>query len=285
MSTNHEIFSRKFANLNRNHGLFLFLFAIFASTIGLVLDFPIALYGLISGLIFFIVSLIYFSKYVTWSLGAKGEEIVIEELNKLGKDFRILSDVRLPNMKGNIDHIVIGENGIFVIETKHHKGDIKYENGVWMQEKISFKGKSYLRDFGNPVRQVNKNAVKLREFISEQKIFSEKFKPWINTIVVFTNPKVKLQIGKTPTDVIRVEDLCKAIRDKKTKIKLRKNEIDKLSDVLKLKSTIPERKISSFEDINESYWLKSYLRYIKFGSIFGLFYAISVTLIVQKLTL
>ncbi len=272
-----EIFSRKFANLNMNRGLFLLLFAIFSLVIGLISDFPIALYGLFSGLIFFIISLVYFSKYLTWNLGAKGEEIVIEELKKLGEDYRILNDVRLPNLDGNIDHVVIGENGIFVVETKHHKGYIKYENGAWTQEKLGFKGKSYLGDFGDPIKQVGRNAVRLREFISEQKIFSENFIPWINTIIVFTNPKVKLQTEKVPTDIIRIGDLCKAIRTKETKIKLRKDEIDKVFDILKSKTTTSKRGISSFEDISESYWLKNYLRYIIFGSIWGVFYSIGIT--------
>lgn len=257
------------------------MFAIFSSAIGLISDFPTALYGLFSGLILLIISLVYFRKYLTWNLGAKGEETVIDELKKLGKNFHIVHDVRLPNIKGNIDHIVIGENGIFVIETKHHRGDIKYENGMWTQEKISLKGKSYLGDFTDPIKQANRNAVKLRQFISEQEIFSEKFRPWINTIIVFTNSEVNLQIEKAPTDIIRVGDLCRTIQNKKTKIKLSKNEVDELFDILQ-KIVISERKTSSFEGVGESYWLKNYLSYARFGFIWGIFYAIIVTLVAQQ---
>lgn len=280
----HEIFSRRFATYNRNHGLFLFLVAIFSSIFGLISDFPIALYGLLGGLIFFIISLIYFSKFFTWNLGAKGEEIVIGELKKLSKDYIVLNDVRLPNIEGNIDHVVIGENGIFVIETKHHKGSIKYEDGIWTREKISLKGKSYLGDFNNPIKQVNRNAIKLREFIAEQKIFSEKFRPWINTVIVFTNPKVDLQIqGEIPTDAVKISKLCEAIRNKKTKIKIRKNEIDKLYEIMKTQLVATEDNLSVFKDISESSWFKNYLKYMKFGIIWGVFYAVVVTLIAQQL--
>lgn len=278
----HEIFSRRFAIYNRNRGLFLFIFAIFSSIFGLISDFPIALYGLLAGLIFFIISLIYFSKFFTWNLGAKGEELVIEELKKLGKNYQIVNDVKLPNIVGNIDHIVIGENGIFVIETKHHKGNIKYEEGIWSQEKISLKGKTYLGNFGDPIKQANRNAVKLREFVFEQKIFSEKFRPWINTIVVFTNPKINLQIiEEMPTDIVKVNRLCEAIKNKKTKIKLSKKEIDKLfENIIQLVTT--DNKPSVFKDIDKSGWFNNYLKYMKFGLIFGIFYAIIVTLIAQQ---
>ncbi|MFZ3077408.1 MAG: nuclease-related domain-containing protein [Candidatus Aenigmatarchaeota archaeon] len=278
MSNNHELFSRTFSNLNRNRGLFLFLFAILTAFFGLISDYPIALYGLFSGLIFFFISLVYFSKYITWNLGAKGEEAVIDELKKLDKDFFVLNDVRLPNTEGNIDHIVIGKNGIFVIETKNHKGNIKYENGKWTQEKMNLKGGYYVSDLKNPIKQADRNAVRLKEFISEKNIFSEKFKPWINTIVVFTNPDANLQIEKTQSDIVKIGDLCKVIENKKNRIRLEKNEIDKILNILE-SNLSSERKISSFEDVGESGWFKNYLKYIKFGFFWGIFYAISVTIV------
>jgi len=85
----YEIFSREFANLNKNRGLFLFFLGIFISIISPDLRF------LLSGVILIFMSLIYLSKYFTWNLGAKGEEIVIEELKKLSTDYRIINDVRL----------------------------------------------------------------------------------------------------------------------------------------------------------------------------------------------
>lgn len=278
MST-HEIFSRKFAVYNRNVGLFLFLFAIISISSTLFADFIFALYGLFAGLIFFIVSLLYFSKFFTWNLGAKGEEIVIEELEKLSTSYRILNDVRLSDFGGNIDHIVMGENGVFLIETKHHKGDIKYRNGVWTQEKISRKGNVYFGNLSDPIKQANRNAVKLREVISKQRIFSEKFTPWIHTIVVFTNPNVNLNIENTSTDVIIVEDLCRTIQNKKTRINLRKNEIEQLSIALKTQSVTSDEKSSVLKNISESNWLKSYVTYMKFGVLWGIFYTICVTLI------
>src|SRR3989338_10708487 len=55
----------------------------------------------------------------TWNQGAEGKQLVTNILEQLGPDYAVLHDVTLPRERGNIDHIVIGENGILVIETKN----------------------------------------------------------------------------------------------------------------------------------------------------------------------
>jgi hypothetical protein len=271
------------ANYTRNRGLLFIFFSIFSLIIGLISNFPFAIYWLFSSIMFLISSLVYFSKFLLWNLGAKGEEIVIEELRKLGDRFRILNDIKLPNKGGNIDHIVIGENGIFVIETKHHKGSIKFKNGVWTQEKKSLKGTTYLTIFGDPIKQVRKNAVNIKEFISEQKIFSKNFKPWIDAIVVFTNPHVNLEVDKESTNatVVRIENLCGVIKNKVTTVKFNKAEIDQVFDSLKSQIGV-SRSFKYTADVGESSWFKNYLKYIKFGLFWGILYAITATMIAQE---
>jgi hypothetical protein len=59
------------------------------------------------------------SKRVRWSRGARGEKIVAKKLEKLPKKYTTISDVEIPNMGGDIDHVVVGPTGIYVIETKN----------------------------------------------------------------------------------------------------------------------------------------------------------------------
>lgn len=63
---------------------------------------------------------------------------VIKELKKLDKNkYYVMNDITLPTEEGTtqIDHIVFSENGIFVIETKGHKGWIfgKENDRNWTQ--------------------------------------------------------------------------------------------------------------------------------------------------------
>ncbi|MGI9952489.1 nuclease-related domain-containing protein [Moorellaceae bacterium AZ2] len=54
--------------------------------------------------------------------GAGAEEKVSEILGELSKEYAISNDFPCP--MGNIDHIVVGPTGVFVIETKNHSGEI-----------------------------------------------------------------------------------------------------------------------------------------------------------------
>ena len=60
-----------------------------------------------AGLIFY-----GYNKGKSWNKGIKGESIVAEYLNQLPKDYYIFNDVKFPGSYGNLDHVVIGPNGI-----------------------------------------------------------------------------------------------------------------------------------------------------------------------------
>lgn len=61
-----------------------------------------------------------------WATGADGEERTAAALEPLVADgFRILHDRRIPGSRANIDHIVIGPPGVFVIETKSFSGKLE----------------------------------------------------------------------------------------------------------------------------------------------------------------
>src|SRR5207247_8987829 len=54
--------------------------------------------------------------------GLEGEQNVASELSYLNDEFLLLNDVMLPGGRGNIDHILIGPTGVFVLETKNFSG-------------------------------------------------------------------------------------------------------------------------------------------------------------------
>ena len=56
--------------------------------------------------------------------GAEGERLTGRTLEKL-PGYVILHDRKIPGSKANIDHVAIGPAGVFVIETKNYKGEVK----------------------------------------------------------------------------------------------------------------------------------------------------------------
>lgn len=59
-----------------------------------------------------------------WWRGAEGETKVHAELQRLSSDFIVFHDYHFSNADGherwNLDHIVVGPSGVFVVETKHY---------------------------------------------------------------------------------------------------------------------------------------------------------------------
>jgi len=74
-----------------------------------------------------------FQKYKTWRSGAKGEEKVAKYLKHLGGRYHVFHDVMLSGKRGDIDHVVIGSNRVFVIETKNNNGLISCSGDSWSQ--------------------------------------------------------------------------------------------------------------------------------------------------------
>jgi hypothetical protein len=59
-----------------------------------------------------------------WDRGSQGEQELAHALAELD-DVRLLNDRRVPETRGNIDHIVIAPAGVFVVDAKHYVGTIR----------------------------------------------------------------------------------------------------------------------------------------------------------------
>ena len=59
-----------------------------------------------------------------WAKGARGERELADALAGLA-DVIALHDRRVPGTRGNIDHLVVGPAGLFVVDAKRYKGSLK----------------------------------------------------------------------------------------------------------------------------------------------------------------
>ncbi|MDB4304272.1 NERD domain-containing protein [Desulfosarcina sp.] len=121
-----------------------------------------------------ILSVLYFFKS-PWFKGFAGEMLVhISAKIHLNKDkYHILRNVTLPTADGTtqIDHIIVSENGVFVIETKNMKGWIF---GGAHQRHWTQKIFKYTKKFQNPLHQNYKHVETLKSILelNDQQILS-----------------------------------------------------------------------------------------------------------------
>ncbi len=125
--------------------------------------------------------------------GLAGEQWVQKVLAYLPKEFISLQNLHfaLQGKAIEIDHLIVGPTGVFVIETKNIKGTI-YGNAkedIWYKEKIGKTGSIYRKEFRNPCKQVNRQVYHLSKLFKSQNI-----PVWIQAVVMFSHTEVKLCI-------------------------------------------------------------------------------------------
>ena len=109
--------------------------------------------------------------------GRDGERIVAEQLEKMrASGYRVLHDVVAGDF--NLDHVLIGPTGIFVVETKTPSKRGKGNRITFDGEAVQINGRSFLP---NPLKQAKGNAAWLHNILksSTGKSF------WVTPIVTF----------------------------------------------------------------------------------------------------
>jgi hypothetical protein len=160
----------------------------------------VALFGFIAAFLHFRRA---YNKWENWFLGKRGELAVRRELEALPDDYILLNDLFLPNGRGNIDHVLIGPNGLFVIETKNYSSDVKCTGDQWFVN-------------GKPTQslsmQAKGSALAARKAL--EPLFSEhRVKlPFIEPLLVFVKHTHRLDLNEPTVTVLRLEELVDFIR-------------------------------------------------------------------------
>jgi len=222
-----KLATRSKANSYRNQSILFFV-------LGIILFFGVAIhfFFFVLSIIFFIIGVYLWSKSNTWDIGAEGEESVIRVLQNLDSSFKVVNDVVLPGDRQNIDHIVVGSVGIFVIETKNYNGNIRCYNDDWTRKKVGRRGTVYSAYIGNPSKQAKRNAIILRNWLQSENIDVG----YIVAVVVFTNEDVKLNLIRPTVKVVRVNNLLGVFKGE-SNFRMTREKINSVAEKLyKLKS-------------------------------------------------
>jgi Nuclease-related domain len=73
-----------------------------------------------------------------WARGALGEQRVGARLNDLtASGAVVLHDRRIPGTNANIDHIVVARSGVWIVDSKHYRGQVeRCGTGGWLRTDI-----------------------------------------------------------------------------------------------------------------------------------------------------
>lgn len=205
-------------------------------------------YGLIMSSIYLLFGLIVvlgLAILVVWlnspyAKGKAGEKCVHNILMKLPDDYCVMDDIVLNTVRGTtqIDHIVISQYGVFVIETKNYSGDIygNDESKQWVQKIVTevtyrkkwWKTYTYVttNKFYNPVKQCWSHLYEVKNSLKEWPYLK------IVPIVVFVG-SADLSKVQSKIHVVYDNDLLATIQSYKTTY-LSKTDIQKVIERLTL---------------------------------------------------
>ncbi len=127
--------------------------------------------------------------------GALAEENVAAQLADLPEGYHALYDIHFKGF--NIDHVVIGPGGIFLIETKSYRGEVDAKG-----ESLLLNGKPPKKDF---LQQTWRQSYHFKEFL--WKMTSQEWQ--VKPVLCFSNAFVKVRRPVKGIEVIRIGYLKK----------------------------------------------------------------------------
>jgi hypothetical protein len=146
--------------------------------------------------------------------GAAGESLVAIILGDFPEEFRVINDLTTPF--GNLDHVVVGPTGAFIIDTKNWRGV------------VSADGRGELLSNGRPtdkpfVRQFVGRMMGMKDRV---KALAPGLDPFFQALFVFTSARVDARWGTTGNvNCIRDDQLFNHIVENQRSQKLTKQEV------------------------------------------------------------
>lgn len=183
------------------------LIAILLKKMVLPLFFPIIF--LCIALVLFIISIVNRKKFSILRSGVDGEKAVLDILKELPKDYTVITNPVIHNRGAvnELDFVVIGKNGVFIVEAKNYRGIIsgKTSQKTWKQIKHGKNDKVYEKEVKNPVKQAYRQGRRMLEVFSDCNIKAD-----IYPIVYFVDSRSDIKIiddADTNVAVINKENI------------------------------------------------------------------------------
>jgi len=175
--------------------------------------------GFVISLIWLIAFQYYQRKYHTYKGGRQGEKAVANALtNGLSDEYYLINGVYLKGRGGDIDHIVLGPSGVYVLETKNWSGKIICHGDQWQRpgKKVN----------SSPSLQAKYNTQKVKKLVDTSPDFRG-LKVWIEGLLVFTNNYADLHLNNPTVTILRLQQLSSYIKNQENN-RLTNEQIQKI---------------------------------------------------------
>jgi len=145
--------------------------------------------------------------------GAAGEDRALSVLSGLPEEYILFNQIQLPDGRSSTgfreaDFVVVGPNGVFIIENKSYRGWIKGNgnSAEWELHKTGRRGTKYIKACRNPVPQVRVYVSLLRAMFAGRGI-----RAWITPLVSLSENNYLGWITSEKVKVVRLDDLLDTI--------------------------------------------------------------------------
>ncbi len=167
--------------------------------------------------------------------GLKGEHSLakIAKRHKNNYDIFINYPIQYKRNRSEIDMIMVGKNGIIIIEVKNHSGTVcgADSDEKWVQYKHYRDGKNTEAEMKNPIKQVTRQRDILKGILRSNGVDA-----WIDGVVFFSNPLIRLKLSlKNKASIVCAseKELDKFISEYSAPRPLSKKDNEKIIDILR----------------------------------------------------
>jgi len=131
--------------------------------------------------------------------GQEGEEKVIQLiLQVLDGNWRVFRNINLPGRKGDLDIVVVGPPGVWVLEVKNFQGKFRNIGGNWEYRN----GRAWRPTFVNPSKQAVNNAYRLKNFLK-----ADRLNVFVESAIVWANQDSSLSVENPAVAIWRYNHL------------------------------------------------------------------------------
>jgi Nuclease-related domain/TadE-like protein len=161
-------------------------------------------------------------------MGLSGERHVGQVLAaELPQEFALINGLALRRGAGDIDHLVVGPTGVFLLETKTMAGHIVCDaGGTWHRTRVGRGGTPYDAYIGDPATQVQRNIFAVRQALRRRlpELFREPL--WIEGLVVFAHPETELDAEHSRVPAILLDQTSSRICGHVPRRRLQPREVE-----------------------------------------------------------
>lgn len=136
----------------------------------------------------------------------------------------IFRNLHLPGRKDDVDIVLVGPGGVWAIEVKAYRGNVRLQNGQWERETKT--GWHKLDD--NPSRQVTSNVKNLNIYLQRQGITR-----WVERAIALAEPQPISNFGSSEIPIWFVPTLETQAANLTTRTPPTEDEIKQITGLFK----------------------------------------------------